>query len=57
VSDTPHFYRLGPPLVAGANAFLTVRSYLSTARKHHIGYLRAQTTLYTAHPWLPTATP
>jgi transposase/uncharacterized coiled-coil protein SlyX len=42
---------------AGANAFLAIRSYLSTARKHGIGYLDALTSLYTSNPWLPTVTP
>jgi hypothetical protein len=38
----------------GANAFLAVRSYLSTALKNHIGYLDALTTIFTGQPWLPT---
>jgi transposase/uncharacterized coiled-coil protein SlyX len=42
--------------MTGANQFLAIRSYLSTARRHTIGYLDALTTLYTDNPWLP-ATP
>jgi hypothetical protein len=40
--------------MTGANTFLTIRSYLSTARKNGIGYLNALTSLATDNPWLPT---
>ncbi len=38
----------------GADAFLTVRSYLSTARKHHRGALDVLRELFTGTPWIPT---
>lgn len=37
----------------GADAFLTVRSYLSTARKHHRGALDVLRDLFTDNPWIP----
>lgn len=37
----------------GADAFLTVRSYLSTARKHHRGALDVLHELFTGTPWIP----
>lgn len=40
---------------AGARAFLTVRSYLSTARKHHRAGLDVLRELFTGDPWLPAA--
>ena len=41
---------------AGADAFLTVRSYLATARKQHQNALQVLTDLFTGTPWLPAAT-
>ena len=38
---------------SGATAFLAVRSYLSTARKHHRHGLDALTELFAGSPWLP----
>lgn len=40
----------------GADAFLTVRSYLSTARKHHRNALDVLTELFTGSPWIPAGT-
>lgn len=40
----------------GADAFLTVRSYLSTARKHHRNALEVLTELFTGSPWIPAST-
>jgi transposase len=40
----------------GAAAFLTVRSYLSTARKHGINPLAVLRQLFQGHPWLPAPT-
>jgi len=40
----------------GADAFLTVRSYLSTARKHGHGALDVLTDLFTGSPWIPATT-
>lgn len=40
----------------GADAFLTVRSYLSTARKQHRNALDVLRDLFTGTPWLPTPT-
>lgn len=41
----------------GAEAFLTVRSYLSTARKHGLGAMTVLRDLFTGNPWTPaTAT-
>jgi hypothetical protein len=37
----------------GAAAFLTVRSYLSTARKHGMNPLAVLRQLFQGHPWLP----
>lgn len=39
----------------GADAFLDVRSYLSTARKHHRGALDVLRELFTGTPWIPAA--
>lgn len=39
----------------GADAFLTVRSYLSTVRKHHRGALDVLRDLFTGNPWIPAA--
>jgi len=43
----------------GARAFLRIRSYLQTTRKHGIDWLQALTDLFERVPWLPdqTATP
>ncbi len=41
----------------GAQAFLTVRSYISTARKHGINPLVALRRLFEGDPWLPTPAP
>jgi hypothetical protein len=40
--------------LAGAEAFLILRSYLSTARKHGMNPLTALRRLFEGHPWLPT---
>jgi transposase len=37
----------------GATAFLTLRSYVSTARKHKMNPLAALRQLFEGHPWLP----
>ncbi len=37
----------------GAAAFLTVRSYIATARKHGHNPLDALRRLFDEHPWLP----
>jgi hypothetical protein len=39
--------------LAGAEAFLTVRSYISTARKHEVEVLGALRRLFKGNPWLP----
>jgi len=41
----------------GAQAFLTVRSYVSTARKHGINPLAALRRLFEGDPWMPTPAP
>jgi len=41
----------------GAERFLAVRSYLSTARKHGLGALDALGALAAGRPWLPAPTP
>jgi transposase len=38
--------------LAGAPAFLTVRSYLSSARKHGMNSLAVLRQLFQGHPWL-----
>jgi transposase len=40
----------------GAAAFLTVRSYLSSARKHGMNPLAVLRQLFQGHPWLPAPT-
>jgi transposase len=40
----------------GARAFLAVRSYLSTARKHHRAGLDVLRDLFTGNPWIPAPT-
>jgi transposase len=37
----------------GAQAFLTVRSSVATARKHGVNPLDALRRLFDGHPWLP----
>jgi transposase len=39
--------------LAGAAAFLTLRSYVSTARKHGMNPLAVLRQLFEGHPWLP----
>ena len=39
----------------GAKAFLDVRSYLSTARKHNQGAMDVLRQLFAGNPWLPAA--
>jgi transposase len=39
--------------LAGAQAFLTVRSYIATARKQGRNPLDALRRLFDGHPWLP----
>jgi transposase len=39
--------------LAGAEAFLTVRSYISTARKHGMEVLGVLRRLFESNPWLP----
>jgi transposase len=39
--------------LAGAEAFLTVRSYISTARKHEVDVLGVLRRLFEGNPWLP----
>jgi transposase len=39
--------------MAGAERFATVRSYLSTARKHHLGPFQVLTALFAGQPWIP----
>lgn len=41
----------------GAQRFLTIRSYLSTARKHGVGALTALNQLTAGEAWLPTLAP
>jgi transposase len=44
--------------LAGAEAFLALRSYVSTARKQDMNPLVVLRQLFEAHPWLPaTAAP
>jgi len=42
---------------AGAEAFLALRSYLSTARKHGMNPLVVLRQLFQGHPWLPAPGP
>jgi transposase len=42
--------------LAGAQAFLTVRSYVSTARKHGMNPLAVLRQLFQGNPWLPAPT-
>lgn len=41
---------------AGADAYLAVRSYLSTARKHHRNALDVLRDMFNGTPWLPATT-
>jgi transposase len=41
----------------GAQAFLTVRSYVATARKHGVNPLAALRRLFEGNPWLPAPAP
>jgi transposase len=41
----------------GAQAFLTVRSYLATARKHGVNPLAAFRRLFEGNPWMPAPAP
>jgi transposase len=38
---------------AGAQAFLTVRSYLATARKHGVNPVEILRQLFDGNPWMP----
>ncbi len=40
----------------GAHTFCTIRSYLTTTRKHGITALQALTQLHNGQTWLPTTT-
>jgi transposase len=40
--------------LAGAEAFLALRSYLATARKHRMNPLAVLHQLFEGHPWLPS---
>jgi hypothetical protein len=42
--------------MAGAQAYLTVRSYVSTARKHKENPLTVLRQLFRGNPWLPAPT-
>jgi hypothetical protein len=42
--------------LAGAAAFLALRSYLSTARKHGLSVLGVLRRLFEGNPWLPMDT-
>jgi transposase len=44
-----------PPHLTGAQHFCTIRSYLSTAAKHGIGFHGALVQLTQGRPWLPSA--
>jgi hypothetical protein len=50
---SPHDRHVAAGTLAGAEAFLTVRSYVSTARKHAINPLAVLHQLFEGHPWLP----
>jgi transposase len=41
----------------GAQAFLTMRSYVSTARKHGVNPLAALRRLFEGNPWMPAPAP
>jgi transposase len=40
--------------LAGAEAFLALRSYVATARKHQMNPLAVLCQLFQGHPWLPS---
>ncbi len=42
--------------LAGAETFCALRSYISTARAHHIDVLTALAQAFNRDPWLPTST-
>jgi hypothetical protein len=44
------------PTLDGAQAFLTVRSYVATARKHGVNPLAALRRLFQGDPWMPAPT-
>jgi hypothetical protein len=43
--------------LAGAEAFLALRSYLATARKHGMNPLAVLRQLFEGHAWLPASAP
>jgi len=43
--------------LAGAQAFLVVRSYVSTARKHGLNPMVVLRQLFEGNAWLPTTSP
>jgi hypothetical protein len=43
--------------LAGAEAFLALRSYVATARKHGVNPLVVLRQLVAGHPWLPAPAP
>ena len=43
--------------ITGAEQFLTMRAYLSTATKHHEPIADALIALAQRHPWIPAADP
>ena len=43
--------------LAGAEAFLALRSYVATARKHGVNPLVVLRQLFAGHPWLPAPAP
>ena len=47
----------GNELEARGEAFLVVRSYLATTRKHGVNPLAALRQLFEGHPWLPASAP
>jgi transposase len=59
IQTTPHYAEaLGCwRTLDGAQAFLTVRSYVATARKHGINPLAALRRLFEGDPWLPAPAP
>jgi len=43
--------------LAGAKAFLAIRSYVATARKHGMNPLAVLGQLFEGRPWLPASAP
>jgi transposase len=43
--------------LTGAEAFLALRSYLATARKHGMNPLAVLRQLFEGNPWLPASAP